>query len=151
MNHTAPLPIDHLPLLHALKVSARVAVGFVWLWEGLVPKILRVTPVEIEMIERSGLWWGSPEATLQWLGIAMIVAGVILMIGWLERLGQFVATASVLVLMVLVIRNSPGAWHDPYGGLAKDACLFSCSAVVWFLSPITNRRPPGCRANHRNP
>ena len=75
----------------------------------------------------------------QSLGIAMIAAGLILMIGWLERLAQFVATPSVLVPMVLVIRNSPGAWHDPYGGLAKDACLFACSAVVWFLSPITRQ------------
>lgn len=130
---------DHLPLLHSLKVAARLAVGFVWFWEGFVPKILRVTPVEIEMVARSDIWIGSPEATLRWLGIAMIIAGVILMSGWLERVAQVVATASVLVLMVLVVRNSPSAWFDPYGGLAKDACLFACSAVVWFLSPITSR------------
>lgn len=130
---------DRVPLLHSLKVAARLAVGFVWIWEGLVPKILRVTPVEIEMVTRSGLWLGSPEATLCGIGVAMILAGIILMSGFLERPAQVVATASVLVLMVLVIRNSPGAWFDPYGGLAKDACLFACSAVVWCLSPITSR------------
>ncbi len=140
MNAAIALPADHLRLLHALKVSARVAVGFVWFWEGLVPKILRVTPLEIEMVARSGLWISSPEATILWLGIPMIIAGLTLMSGWLERPAQFVATVSVLTLMVLVIRNSPGAWHDPYGGLAKDACLFACSAVVWFLSPLTTRR-----------
>lgn len=113
MNHTVPLRVDHLPLLHALKVTTRVAVGFVWLWEGLVPKILRVTPPEIEMVARSGIWWGSPEATIRWLGVAMMIAGVILISGWMERLAQLVATASVLVLIALVIGNSPGAWYDP--------------------------------------
>ena len=91
------------------------------------------------MVERSGVWVGSPQDTLFWLGVAMTIAGVVLMIGWLERLAQLVATISVLVLIVLVVANSPGAWHDPYGGLAKDACLFVCSAVVWFLQPITKR------------
>ena len=140
MNTTTDLPADHLRLLHTLKVTARIAVGFVWFWEGLVPKILQVTPLEVEMVTRSGLWRGSPETTIQWLGVAMMIAGVILMSGWLERLAQFVATVSILVLIVLVVRNSPGAWFDPYGGLAKDACLFACSAVVWFLSPLTTRR-----------
>lgn len=100
---------DHVPLLHSLKVVARLAVGFVWFWEGLVPKILRVTPVEIEMVTRSGFWLGSPEATLCGIGVAMILAGIILMSGVLERPAQVVATTSVLVLMVLVVRNSPGA------------------------------------------
>ena len=64
----------------------------------------------------------------------MIVASLLLFGGWFEKLGQLVATASVLVLMVLVIRNHPPALYDPFGGLAKDACLFACSWVVWRLS-----------------
>ena len=94
------------------------------------------------MIRRSGWWWGSPELTIQWLGIAMICAGLVIMSGWFERLAQVVATLSVLVLMVLVIRNHPPALYDPFGGLAKDACLFTCSAVVWLLSGKHARKEP---------
>ncbi len=139
--NTTTLPADHLCLLHRLKVAARCAVGFVWFWEGLVPKILRPSQMEFDMVERAGVWFGSPATTLHWLGIAMMIAGVILISGWLERTAQLVATISVLILMVLVITNSPGAWCDPYGGLAKDACLFACSAFVWFLSPLTSPAP----------
>ncbi|MDB6139859.1 MAG: hypothetical protein JWO94_2931 [Verrucomicrobiaceae bacterium] len=124
--------------LHRLKVAARCAVGFVWLYEGLVPKILHVSDHQIEMVQSSGWWWGSPTTTLNWLGIAMMIAGLVLMIGWWEKLAQVVATAAVLVLMVLVIRNFPPALYDPFGGLAKDACLFTCSAVVWLLSGKTS-------------
>ncbi len=125
--------------LHLLKVAARCSVGFVWFYEGLVPKILHVSDHQIDMVKSSGWWWGSPTTTLNWLGIAMMVAGLFLVIGWLEKLAQAVATLSVLVLMVLVIRNYPPALYDPFGGLAKDACLFTCSAVVWILSGRTGR------------
>lgn len=123
--------------LHQLKVIARSAVAFVWLYEGLVPKILAVSPFQIEMVRHSGWWWGSPETTLHWLGVAMIIASFILFSGWLERLAQAVATLSVLVLMVLVITTHPAALYDPFGGLAKDACLFACSLIVWQLSSLT--------------
>lgn len=129
MNTT--VPIHHL---HYLKLAARFSVGFVWFWEGLMPKILHPSAIQLCMVQRSGWWWGSPAITLCWLGIAMMIAGVILMSGWLEKLAQIVATVSVLVLMVLVIVTNPEALHDPFGGLAKDACLFACSAVVIVLS-----------------
>ncbi len=127
----------HPHQLHFLKLAARFSVGLVWLYEGLVPKLLFLSPLQIDMVKRSGWWLGTPATTLQWLGYAMIVAGVIIMTGWLERLAQAVATAAVLVLMVLVITNHPAALYDPFGGLAKDACLFTCSAAVWMLSGKT--------------
>ena len=123
-----------IPELRRLKIVARCAVAFVWLYEGLVPKLLCVSPFQIDMVRNSGWWWGSPDATLHGLGAAMIIASIVLFGGWFEKLGQLVATVSVLVLMVLVIRTHPPALYDPFGGLAKDACLFACSWVVWRLS-----------------
>lgn len=120
--------------LRKIKTAARLSVGFVWLWEGLVPKVLKPSDLQVEMVRTSGWWWGSPELTLQWLGVAMIIAGLVLMSGCKERLGQLVATLAVLILMVLVISTHPAALYDPFGGLAKDACLFVCSWVVWKLS-----------------
>ena len=123
--------------LQQIKLTARLAVAFVWLYEGLVPKILCPSALQIEMVRHSGWWWGSPEQTLTVLGLAMILAGILLALGWKEKLGQLVATLSVLVLMVLVIWNHPPALYDPFGGLAKDACLFACSWTVWRLSGHT--------------
>jgi uncharacterized membrane protein YphA (DoxX/SURF4 family) len=130
------IPLHHL---HYLKLAARLSVGFVWLWEGLVPKVLFPDQRQFDMVMHSGWWWGSPQATLHWLGIAQIIAGLILISGWLEKLGQVVSTVSVIVMLFLVIGNHPAAVHDPFGGLAKDACLFTCSAVVFLLSGKTRR------------
>ena len=119
-------------VLGRIKTTARLSVGLVWVWEGLMPKVLFPSAMDIEMVRRSGWWWGSPEQTLYWLGWAMIPAGLAIMSGIWERAAALVASLSVLVLMVLVIWTNPPALHDPFGGLVKDACLFTCAALVWW-------------------
>ena len=118
--------------LHPVKTAARLSIGLVWVWEGLMPKILFPSPTQFAMVERSGWWWGSPEQTLHWLGIAMVLAGLAIMSGIWERAAALVSTLAVLILMVLVITSNPEALHDPFGGLVKDACLFTCAALVWW-------------------
>jgi uncharacterized membrane protein YphA (DoxX/SURF4 family) len=120
-------------ILTRIKTAARVSLGLVWAWEGLMPKILFPSELQVEMVRRSGWWWGSPGQTLYWLGWAMVLAGVAVMSGIWERAAVLVATASVLVLMVLVIATNPAALHDPFGGLVKDVCLFTCAALVWWF------------------
>jgi uncharacterized membrane protein YphA (DoxX/SURF4 family) len=115
-----------------IKHSARISLGLVWVWEGLVPKVLYPSTTQFEMVRRSGLWWGSPEQTLYWLGLAMVVAGFAIMSGIWERAAVLMATMAVLVLIGLVITSNPEALYDPYGGLVKDACLFTCAALVWW-------------------
>jgi uncharacterized membrane protein YphA (DoxX/SURF4 family) len=119
-------------ILSRIKTAARLSLGLVWLWEGLVPKVLFPSPLQIDMVRTSGWWWGSPEQTLCWLGWAMVPAGLAIMSGICERAAALVASLSVLVLMGLVIGSNPAALHDPFGGLVKDACLFTCAALVWW-------------------
>lgn len=118
--------------LHRIKTAARLSIGLVWVWEGLMPKILFPNAAQFEMVRRSGWLVGSPEDTLWWLGAAMVVAGLAIMSGLWERAAALVSTLAVLVLMVLVIGTNPEALHDPFGGLVKDACLFTCAALVWW-------------------
>lgn len=125
--------------LGRIKTAARLSLGLVWVWEGLMPKVLFPSAMDVEMVRRSGWWVGSPEDTLFWLGCAMIPAGLAIMSGLWERAAALVSTLSVLVLMVLVISTNPAALHDPFGGLVKDACLFTCAALVWWWP--RDRRP----------
>jgi len=127
-----------LKTLARIKTAARLSLGFVWVWEGLVPKMLFPSATQFEMVRQSGWWIASPEQTLFWLGAAMILAGLGIMSGLWEKLAAAVATLSVLILMVLVIGTNPAALHDPYGGLAKDACLFVCAALVWWWPKVEN-------------
>ncbi len=118
--------------LHRVKTLSRSAIGLVWLYEGLVPKIFFPDALQHAMVARSGLWIGSPENTLFWLGIFIALGGVLILSGWQERLLALLSTVAVLVLMVCVIATHPAALHDPFGGLIKDACLFVCAALIWW-------------------
>jgi uncharacterized membrane protein YphA (DoxX/SURF4 family) len=126
------LSVGEWKVLARIKTAARLSLGLVWVWEGLMPKVLFPSELQIDMVRRSGWWSGSPEQTLYWLGWAMVLAGAAIMSGIWERAAAMVATLAVLVLMALVISTNPAALHDPFGGLVKDACLFTCAALVWW-------------------
>lgn len=118
-----------------LRLLCRWSLGLVWIWEGLVPKILWPTEMQRELILQSGLYWPNPDTFTQLLGVAMIIAGIILCSGWMERLAVLVATLSMSILIVLVVGFRPESLSDMHGGIPKDACLIACAWVVWKLNP----------------
>ena len=123
------------------KTIARWALGLVWFYEGLVPKVLFLRADELDLVQRSGLVWRSPAWTLLTLGIAQMLVGIWLMSGRGERVAIFISTGWMLVLLVLVASGNPGLLTDPYGALIKDLCLLACAATVWQLSPQTRSEP----------
>jgi uncharacterized membrane protein YphA (DoxX/SURF4 family) len=128
-----------------VKVSARVALGLVWIYEGLVPKILFLRADEIDLVKNSGLMWRTPEFTLLVMGIAQMAVGLWLVIGWAERLAVAVATFWMFILILLVAGGNPAMLTDPYGALIKDVCLIACAVAVWMFAPLTAALPVGRR------
>ena len=121
--------------MNAARIICRLALGIVWLYEGLVPKLLFVRSDQIDLVRRSGFYFGTPEFFLQLLGVAQVVCALWLLAGFAERLGVFVATTGMVALIVLVARANPAMLTDPYGALIKDLCLIACAFTVWSLSP----------------
>lgn len=130
--------------LWLLKVSARVALGVVWILEGLLPKLLVVAPAELELVTRSGLVMVTPTFTLGLLGVAEIIGGVWLLSGKAERLAAMVAALAMLVIVGIVIAADPLAVASPFGGIVKNLGLAVCSLVVLALA---DRTPSASRAN----
>jgi uncharacterized membrane protein YphA (DoxX/SURF4 family) len=128
--------------MNGVRIICRLALGFVWLYEGLVPKLLFVRQDQIDLVQRSGLFIGTPEFFLQLLGVGQVVCGLWLLAGFAERLAVFIATTGMVILIVLVARANPAMLTDPYGALIKDLCLVACAFTVWSLSPWRcNNRP----------
>ncbi|MCH8852095.1 MAG: DoxX-like family protein [Planctomycetes bacterium] len=130
--------------LWLLKVSARVALGVVWILEGLLPKLLVVAPAELELVTRSGLVMVTPTFTLGLLGVAEIIGGAWLLFGKAERLAAMVAALAMLVIVGIVIAADPLAVASPFGGIVKNLGLAICSLVVLAL---VDRTPNASRAN----
>jgi uncharacterized membrane protein YphA (DoxX/SURF4 family) len=129
--------------MNAVRLVCRLALGVVWVYEGLVPKLLFVRQDQIDLVERSGLFVGTPEFFLQLLGVAQVVCGLWLLAGFAERLAVFIATSGMVILIVLVACANPAMLTDPYGALIKDVCLIACAFTVWTLSPWRWRKPLG--------
>jgi uncharacterized membrane protein YphA (DoxX/SURF4 family) len=121
--------------LSTIKIIWRIALGLVWFYEGLVPKILFLRADEIGLVQSSQLVWRTPELTLRILGVAQTLVGLWLIIGLAERIAVFVATSWMLILIALVASGNPSMLVDPYGALVKDLCLIACAITVWLLAP----------------
>lgn len=121
--------------LRMVKIVSRLALGIVWLYEGLVPKLLFLRADEIELVQKSHFVWRTPEFTLQLIGVAQIAVGVWLIVGFAERTAVAVATLWMSILIVLVASGNPPMLIDPYGALIKDCCLIACAITVWTLVP----------------
>jgi peptidoglycan/LPS O-acetylase OafA/YrhL len=102
-----------------------------------VPKLLFLRADELDLVKRSGIFWQTPEWTLQVLGIAQIAFGIWLITAWAERFAVALATMWMVVLIVLVACANPAMLTDPYGALVKDFCLIACAITVWTLAPLT--------------
>lgn len=129
--------------MNAVRIICRLALGVVWLYEGLVPKLLFVRQDQIDLVERSGLFIGTPEFFLQLLGVGQVVCGLWLLAGFAERLAVFTATTGMVILIVLVASTNPAMLTDPYGALIKDLCLIACAFAVWTFSPGRGRNRLG--------
>jgi uncharacterized membrane protein YphA (DoxX/SURF4 family) len=123
--------------LTVLKMISRIALGIVWIYEGLVPKLLFVRADQIDLVRRSHLVWRSPQFTLQIMGAAQIGLGLWLLLGIAERAAVFAATTWMSILIVLVASGNPAMLSDPYGALVKDCCLIACAITVWVLASDT--------------
>src|SRR6476646_1213344 len=61
--------------LPIIKIISRIALGLVWFYEGLVPKILFLRADEIGLVQSSQLVWRTPELTLRILGGGRMLVG----------------------------------------------------------------------------
>ena len=122
---------------HLVKSVARIALGAVWLYQGSIPKLFAPVSLELEIVERTGLFAVSPRFTIGMVGILEVGFGLWLISGYRERLACIVTTLFMIVLMILVVIEEPSLLLGPFGCLAKNVCLVACAWIVGYLSSAT--------------
>lgn len=134
---------DQPPLANRRAALAiRLGLGFIWIYEGLVPKLLApITDLERSVVAASGLVPNGFEVPFIYLlgGLevllgTMIVAGV-----WLRPLCvvQFLVVASFTVIIPI---THPAALSHPFGLLSKNVPILAAIVALGFLS---NGQPRG--------
>ena len=123
----------------ALRRAARLALALVWLGEGLGLKLWLRDPGELAIVAASGLWVGSPEATLVAIGVLEAAAGVVLLVGVRERLAVAVTTVAMMLITAGVVWADPSTLLAPLTGVLKNSAVAVCGAVVWSLADAEPR------------
>jgi uncharacterized membrane protein YphA (DoxX/SURF4 family) len=132
-----PLPTNsetRSDFLATLKHVARLCLGFIWIYLGLVPKLLTPVPLEHEVVRRTGLYLFSPDLTIRMIGVFEIVLGLWLVTGFRETLACAVTSGFLIVLMVLAVIEEPMLLAGPFGGMAKNAALLTLAWIVWRIA-----------------
>jgi uncharacterized membrane protein YphA (DoxX/SURF4 family) len=134
-----PLPSEsetNAGVLVTLKLVARLCLGFVWIYLGLVPKLLTQVPLEHEVVQRTGLYLFSPAVTIRMIGVFEIGLGLWLVSGFQERLACAVTSGLMIVLMILAVTVEPLLLAGPFGGMAKNAALLVLAWMVWRIASL---------------
>ncbi|MBA2242651.1 MAG: hypothetical protein H0W04_07145 [Chthoniobacterales bacterium] len=63
-------PADSTSKMRRIRIVSRLALALVWLYEGIIPKLLLPRTEQTQLIRQSGLNFGAPELTLQIMGVA---------------------------------------------------------------------------------
>ncbi len=117
--------------LDRILTIARIGLGLVWFYQGIVPKLLFPMEFELDIIERSQLYLHSPELMIILVGIGETSIGLWLLSGYRERFACLFATAFMLLLQVIVVFIEPTLLIGPFGGIAKNIGLIALAWIVW--------------------
>ena len=129
-------PEMNAELLLRFKRVARFCLGFIWIYLGLVPKLLTPVPLEYEVVRRTGLYLSSPGLTIQMIGVFEIALGIWLVTGFKEKLACLVTSAFLIVLMILAVMVEPLLLAGPFGGMAKNSAVLVLAWMVWRIASL---------------
>ena len=114
---------------------ARLALALVFIWHGLAPKILWLSPDEVAMIAAHGLPdhpLFAPQLVAAVGGIAEIILGILLLTVRRQRWPLLVAGAVLLVLLLDVALLSPHLLIQAFNPLSTNLAALALCAVAWL-------------------
>ena len=119
-----------LSLIHGV---ARGVLGFIWVYQGVVPKLLFQDGGELEILRGSGLVTGFEPRVLTLVGLAEMMFGIFLLIFWRVR-SLFVVNAFALLILVLgAMFSQPRLLVAPFNPVTLNLAMVGLG-VAGFLS-----------------
>lgn len=113
---------------------ARLALAVVFIWHGLVPKILWLSPDEVAMIAAHGLPdhpLFAPPLIAGIGGAAEVLLGIVLLVVR-QRWPLLLAGAALLVLLLDVALLSPHLLIQAFNPLSTNLAALALCAVAWL-------------------
>ena len=124
---------------------SRLTVAFIWLYHGLVPKLLAADPDEAALLRAAGLAPQHVTTLIHAIGLAEIVFGVALLAAWRARWLFGITILLMIAALALVAVGSPGYLTRAFNPVTLNIATIALS-VIGLLSGKRMRdatRTPG--------
>lgn len=114
-------------LIHGI---ARITLAFIWLWHGLVPKLIYRQIDERTMLAQAGI----PVAWLQWIGAFEIALGLLVLFTW-NRRGALIANGLLMVAATAAVAiNSPAYITAAFNPITLNFAVIALCIIGWVAS-----------------
>jgi len=111
-----------------------LAIAFIWLYHGLLPKLIFRHETEIELISK-GPMLGTAEQTLWLAGIGEVLLGLCVLIFWNRRWPIFLSIAGFVTLLIASIAIAPEQTVHAFNPIT-----LTVSAILFCLIQICEAR-----------
>jgi uncharacterized membrane protein YphA (DoxX/SURF4 family) len=140
-DEQSPEASRDLALLHAI---SRLTVAAVWLWHGLVPKLLFRSADELTMLREAGF-------SAQWLpriGIAEVLFGILILFTWRSRTVLVINALLMILATLSVALWSPEYLTAAFNPVSLNVSVLALSIVGWIAA---GRIPTAIRCLRKKP
>ena len=104
---------------------SRFTIAFVWMWHGMVPKLLFGDRNEQIMLNQAGL----PASILPWFGAAEVAFGLVILLGQRQRWLFLLNAAVMLVALAGVALRSPQYLSQAFNPVTLNVCVATLSVT----------------------
>jgi uncharacterized membrane protein YphA (DoxX/SURF4 family) len=127
---------------HYACVVLRLGLGFLWIYEGLILKLLLpLSDLERDVVAASGLIPnGFEEWLLHSLGVLEILLGLLLLLGVRLRLLCLAQIIVVGLFTLLIPFQHPATLAHPFGLLIKNIPILAAVIALWLLQKSPDKK-----------
>ena len=106
-----------------------IALGLVWIYQGLVPKLLFTNTGEIEILKQSGLFIGNEKNVLTFIGWAEILFGLIILFVHKKPI-HIINIITLLLLSAAAIFSNAKIFTFPFNPFSLNISLITISIIA---------------------
>ncbi len=108
---------------------ARVTLAFIWIYQGVVPKLLFRDTGELNILQDAHIFPGYEAVILSLIGIGEIVFGLLLLVFWRSRFLLWLTILALAVLGTGALFSQPRVFVAPFNPLTLNAALAALALI----------------------
>ena len=114
--------------------TARVALAVIWLYQGIIPKLLFASPDELAMLRAGGFSDAAARVVRIGMGWAEVALGLMLLLVWRSRWPVWLTLALMPLATMGVAITSPRFLTMAFNPVALNASIFALAAIAMLQS-----------------